>query len=48
MTAGEWHENVWCTDSWHEDVWTDYGTAVAVAKLICDLLAIEIMGLLKR
>ena len=48
MTAGEWHENVWCTDSWHEDVWTDYGTGIAVSPLICDLLAIEIMGLLKR
>ena len=28
MTAGEWHENVWCLDNWHEDVWTDFGTAL--------------------
>jgi len=32
MTAGEWHETVWCTDTWHEDVWTDYGTGAVIPK----------------
>ena len=48
MTAGYWQSTYWVTDYWHEDYWQDYGTGVAVSPLICDLLAIEIMGLLKR
>ncbi len=34
MTAGDWHEDVWCLDTWHEDVWADFGTGGGAPEII--------------